>query len=199
MSVCQCYSQQHHLPQFPLLGMHVEALSEFVYILLSCGIKAFTESVLAIKKALPRNNFRWPFIINIQQFSYTRPIYYRVRGLVFNATFNNISVISWRSVLVVEETGVSGKNHRPTASHWQTLSLLYITEPYIIWSSYSNHTGVNKVLQKVFTTPCCYFRDNLSLYSTANDTWPFLVTLTGEDSPIYIYIWKSIHKLILEE
>jgi hypothetical protein len=25
---------------------------------------------------------------------------------VFNATFNNISVISWRSVLLVEETGV---------------------------------------------------------------------------------------------
>ena len=26
--------------------------------------------------------------------------------MVFNATFNNISVISWRSVLFVEETGV---------------------------------------------------------------------------------------------
>jgi len=26
--------------------------------------------------------------------------------MVFNATFNNISVISWRSVLLVEETGV---------------------------------------------------------------------------------------------
>jgi hypothetical protein len=29
--------------------------------------------------------------------------------MVFNATFNNISVISWRSVLLVEETGVSEK------------------------------------------------------------------------------------------
>jgi hypothetical protein len=28
---------------------------------------------------------------------------------MFNATFNNISVISWRSVLVVEETGCSEK------------------------------------------------------------------------------------------
>ena len=34
--------------------------------------------------------------------------------LVFNATFNNISVISWRSVLLVDETG---ENHRPVASH----------------------------------------------------------------------------------
>ena len=37
--------------------------------------------------------------------------------MVFNATFNNISVISWRSVLLVEETEVSGKKHRPAASH----------------------------------------------------------------------------------
>jgi len=28
----------------------------------------------------------------------------------------------WRSALLVEETGVSGENHRPAASHWQTLS-----------------------------------------------------------------------------
>ena len=34
--------------------------------------------------------------------------------MVFNATFNNISVISWWSVLLVEETGVPGENHRPT-------------------------------------------------------------------------------------
>jgi hypothetical protein len=31
--------------------------------------------------------------------------------LVFNATFSNISAISWQPVLVVEEAGVSGKNH----------------------------------------------------------------------------------------
>jgi hypothetical protein len=41
---------------------------------------------------------------------------------VFNATFNNISFISWRSVLLVEETGVPGENYRPVASHKQTLS-----------------------------------------------------------------------------
>ena len=37
--------------------------------------------------------------------------------MVFNGTFNNISVISWQSVLLVEETGVPGENHRPVASH----------------------------------------------------------------------------------
>jgi len=29
--------------------------------------------------------------------------------MVFNTTFNNISVISWRSVMLVEETGVPEK------------------------------------------------------------------------------------------
>jgi hypothetical protein len=33
--------------------------------------------------------------------------------MVFDATFNNISAISWRSVLSVEEIGVTGENHRP--------------------------------------------------------------------------------------
>ena len=33
--------------------------------------------------------------------------------MVFNATFNNISFIQWRSVLLVEETGIPGENHRP--------------------------------------------------------------------------------------
>jgi hypothetical protein len=42
--------------------------------------------------------------------------------IVINPTFNNISVRSWRSVLLVEETGVPGENHRPVVSHWQTLS-----------------------------------------------------------------------------
>jgi hypothetical protein len=42
--------------------------------------------------------------------------------MVFNATFNNMSVILWQSILLVEETGVSGENHWPVVSHWQILS-----------------------------------------------------------------------------
>jgi hypothetical protein len=42
--------------------------------------------------------------------------------MVFNATLNNISVISWQSVLLVEEIGVPEENQKPAASHWQTLS-----------------------------------------------------------------------------
>jgi hypothetical protein len=42
--------------------------------------------------------------------------------MVFSATFNNISIISWRPVLLMEETGVPGENHGPVASHITTLS-----------------------------------------------------------------------------
>jgi hypothetical protein len=37
--------------------------------------------------------------------------------MVFNATFNNISVILWWSILLMEETGVPRENHRPVTSH----------------------------------------------------------------------------------
>jgi len=43
--------------------------------------------------------------------------------LVFNATFSNISAISWRPVLVVEEGRVPGENHRPWASNLVNFSL----------------------------------------------------------------------------
>ena len=46
---------------------------------------------------------------------------FRVRFMVFNTTFNNISVILLRSVLFVEESRVHGENHWPAASHRQTL------------------------------------------------------------------------------
>ena len=46
----------------------------------------------------------------------------RVRVMLFKATFNNISFISWWSVLLVEETGAPGENQRPPARSCQTLS-----------------------------------------------------------------------------
>ena len=42
--------------------------------------------------------------------------------MVLNATFNNISVISWWSVLLLEKTRVPEENNRPVTSHCQTLS-----------------------------------------------------------------------------
>ena len=46
------------------------------------------------------------------------------RVMVFNAIFNNISAILWRSVLLVEETEVPGEN--------QTIDLPQVTDKLII-------------------------------------------------------------------
>jgi hypothetical protein len=50
-------------------------------------------------------------------FNISRPLFYKAYG---DATFNNISVILWRSVLLVEEIRIPRENHRRVASHWQT-------------------------------------------------------------------------------
>jgi len=58
--------------------------------------------------------------------------------MLLNTNFNNISVISWRSVLLVEETGVPRENHRPVASHRQTLSYNVVSStPRHEWDSNS--------------------------------------------------------------
>jgi hypothetical protein len=41
--------------------------------------------------------------------------------MVFNATFNNISVMSWQSVLLVEEIGVPG----------ESTNLLQVTDEFL--------------------------------------------------------------------
>ena len=51
--------------------------------------------------------------------------------MVFNTTFNNISVISWRSDLLVEETRVPGENHRPAACHRFSIRVLH--HSFHIW------------------------------------------------------------------
>ena len=50
-------------------------------------------------------------------FPYLQHVCLFVCLMVFNATSNNISVISWQSVLLVEETGGPGEIHRPVTSH----------------------------------------------------------------------------------
>ena len=64
-----------------------------------------------------------------------------MRVMVFNATFNNISVISW-SILLVEETGVPIENHRPVTSHQQTLSHNVVSSaPHLIGIQTHNFSG----------------------------------------------------------
>jgi hypothetical protein len=52
--------------------------------------------------------------------------------MMFTATFNNILVISWWSVLLVEATGVPGEIHRPVPSHFFFKSVDIIINVQII-------------------------------------------------------------------
>ena len=52
--------------------------------------------------------------------------------MVFNATFNQISNILWRSVLLVEKAGVPWENYQPVASRWQTLFFTFMLNIIIL-------------------------------------------------------------------
>ena len=49
--------------------------------------------------------------------------------MMFNVTLNNISVISWQSVLLVKETRVLGENH-PSADLLHVTDKLYLIMLY---------------------------------------------------------------------
>jgi hypothetical protein len=69
----------------------------------------------------------------------------------FMATFKNISVIPWLSVLLVEETGVSIENHRPTASHAQSLSHNVVLKSLIHMFT-ENSSGRDRMVVGFITT-----------------------------------------------
>jgi hypothetical protein len=48
-----------------------------------------------------------------------------------NATFNNISAISWRSVLLVEETGGPGENHDLSQVTDKLYHIMLYTSQYV--------------------------------------------------------------------
>ena len=56
--------------------------------------------------------------------------------MVFNSTYSNISVISWLSVLLVEETGVPRENHWPASNCWPTWSHNVVSLDYEVFYCY---------------------------------------------------------------
>ena len=74
--------------------------------------------------------------------------------MVFNATFNNISAISWQSVLLMEEIREPGENHRQTLSHNVESEHLGLDgiQTYISGDG-TNYTGSCKSNYHTITTP----------------------------------------------
>ena len=80
----------------------------------------------------------------------------RLSVMVFNVTFNNISVISWRSVLLVEETRVFLENYRPIASNCKNLNIYGCIEYTSPRDSKSKSSTNNKIKNKILNNDWCY-------------------------------------------
>jgi hypothetical protein len=124
-------------------------------VLLECHIRQawlYIKTLLSLYRSDQWFHFKkisWVIWINHHEFSSRRMQFIQnynsrfdlVWFIVFNATFNNISVISWQSVLLMEETWVPGENHWPDASRWQTLS-----HNYVVSSTPCHERGLNSQL-----------------------------------------------------
>jgi hypothetical protein len=109
------------------------------------------------------------------------------------AGFNNISVISWQSVLSVEETRVPGENHPSITSHWQTLShnVVLSTSP---WTGFEPTTLV--VIGTDCTGSCISNYHTITTVFTLLETetdrkmnlwWTFLACFPVTANKFYIY------------
>ena len=109
--------------------------------------------------------------------------------MVFNATFNIISVISWRSVLLMEETGVPGENHRPVANHWQTWSLnvVFSTHRLSRVRFFKNHWPFSLE----HTRPCCC-KDVYNQHILQESLWRWIVIVF---ILIHVYVIKICQSL----
>ena len=74
----------------------------------------------------------------------------RFRYIVFYVIFNNNTYISWRWVLFVEEIRIPEENHRPTASHWQTLSHNVVSSTPLL--SWIQNRSVRSIYHTITTT-----------------------------------------------
>jgi hypothetical protein len=78
-------------------------------------MKKFLQNIVKLKEISTIKDFRFGTFPSISGsgsgsgYTFYRP--------PFKTTFNNISVILWLSVLLVEETEVAGENDLPVASH----------------------------------------------------------------------------------
>ena len=85
-----------------------------------------------------------PLLINRFGLARGQPVV-QVRARI-RATFNNSSDISWRSVLLVKETG---ENHRPVVRHWQYLKQM-IWRKNIIKNVEHNKTALQNDIKIFF-------------------------------------------------
>ena len=125
--------------------------------------------------------------------------------MVFNATFNNISVILWQSVLLVKETAVPGEDHQPATSHLFTCcthTLCYLGHGLRVCILCDDfHHCCSRVIDLFNMTVCRnstlpspiffkYYKFFLGMLF-----WGTIYFLTNLLDVLYLFTWSSLIKL----
>ena len=129
--------------------------------------------------------------------------------MVFDATFNNISVISWQSILLVEET--AEQTTKPAASHWQTLSHIMLYRVHLAWIGFKLTTLVvigaycisiyksNYHIYMIMNMTALPLLENHHLFSSRKGSLRVVVSLEGYNLVVFYNLSTCTSKIFSDK
>jgi len=110
--------------------------------------------------------------------------------MLFNATFNNISVISWWLVLLVEETGMPRENHRQVR-HTLSHNVVHLD---LIWDSNSQHQWLWALIASIGSCKSNYHTVTTTTVPCISQIWIPLLWSFYEEPDFFLKNIKSTYR-----